>query len=186
MSDLSFEGDSASSMVTLADSSSNLQVAPDALSGAYAAYLNDRAKGPQRRNFAAGGYTTDYAAETRQIATGARSAGWKYTDTQSAVTLPAYGWLLSNGSELIVFYTRNTETWTALSPSADVSRAASSGPPYSPPGVFLTDLGVTAATTGMRITVTAIDESLAWEPPLDSGNVTVIVNDGKATAVTKS
>jgi hypothetical protein len=186
MPDLSFEGDSASSVVTPADTSSNLQVAPDALSGAYAAYLNDRANGPQRKNFAAGGYTTDRATETRQIAAGAPSAGWKYTDTQSAVTLPAYGWLLSNGSGLIVFFTRDTETWTALSPSADVSRAAPPGLPDAPPGVFLTDLGVTAAATGMRITVTAVDESLAWEPPLDSGNVTVIVNDGMATAVTKS
>lgn len=189
MSYLSGEGIGASGTATQATGSDDagLAVPPASLSAAYATYLNDQGKGPDRKDFAAGGYTTDMVTGFQQEAAGALSAGWRFTDRHSPTTLANYGILLSNGAALVVFYVRDTETWTATSASARVSTpSADSG--YSPPSSMLADVGVRAVRKGLRLTITAIDENLAVVGPLDvlsGGNVTVIVSDGKATAFSK-
>jgi hypothetical protein len=153
---------------------------------AYATYLNDDGKGPDGDVFAAGGFTTGNVTTYEQLAAAALSAGWRFTDRQSATSLPTYGIQLQNGAALIIFYTEDSEIWTATSSSADVSRAYPAGLPHSPPGVMLSDLGITKATVGLRLTDTAIDENLAVVAPAGGGNVTVIVNAGKATRFSKN
>jgi hypothetical protein len=187
MSDLTFEGIRSSTVVspTTSDDAS-LAVTPAALPADYAAYLDDGAKGPDGNVFAAGGYTNDDVTTYAQIAAAALPAGWRFSDTQSATSLPTYGIQLQNGAALIVFYTQDSESWIATSSSADVSRAYPAGLPHSPPGVMLADLGITKATAGLRLTATAIDENLAVVAPAGGGNVTVIVNDGKATRFSKN
>jgi hypothetical protein len=187
MSDLTFEGIRTSTVVSPTSSDdASLAVTPAALPTAYATYLNDYGKGPDGKVFAAGGYTTDDVTAYEQLAAAAPAAGWRFADRQSATSLPTYGIQLQNGAALIIFFTQDSESWTATSSSADVSRAYPAGVPHSPPGVMLSDLGITTATAGLRLTATAIDENLAVVAPAGGGNVTVIVNDGKATRFSKN
>lgn len=186
MSALTFEGARSSSIVTPTTSDeADLAVTPGTLPAEYATYVNDNGNGPDRKYFAAGGYTTSIASTNRQIAAGAPATGWRFTDNQAATTFPTYGFQLGNSSAFVVFYTKDTESWTALSPSARISTSTTSGLPYSPPAFVLSTLGIKHARAGLRVTGTAIDENLAWVAPFDEGNVTVIVNDGKAIEFAK-
>ncbi len=186
LADLDFENMKASGYASpIPANDASLTTEPSALSAGYALYLNDHAQGPQQPNFLAGGYTTDYVKTDQQTATGAAAKGWKFTDTHAAVNEPTYALRLPNGGALVIFYTSATISWTAMSSSAVTSTGAT-GLPYSPPSQVLSQLGISAARRGLRVSVTAIDENLAVLGPAGAQGATIVVSDAKGITFAKS
>jgi hypothetical protein len=185
--DLSFEGFKASGYanpVPAADVS--LTTEPSAVSAAYARYLDDGGRGAQGRSFLPGGYTTDYVKTDQLTVASAAASGWKFADRQSAANLPAYALQLPGGTgALVIFYTKDAVSWTAMSSSAGIPRSATASEGM-PPLPFLRQLGITAARPGLRVTATAIDENLAFVGPAGGEGATIVANDGRALEVTKS
>jgi hypothetical protein len=185
--DLAFEGFTASGYanpVPVGDGS--LTTEPSALSAAYARYLNEGGRGAQGRSFLPGGYTTGYVRLDNQTAASAPALGWHFRDRQSAANLPAYALQLPGGAgALVIFYTKDTVSWTAMSSSASIPRSATASDDM-PPLQFLHRLGITAARPGLRVTATAIDENLAFVGPAGAKGTTIVVNDGRALEVAKS
>jgi hypothetical protein len=185
--DLAFEGFKASGYanpVPAADVS--LTTEPAALSAAYARYLDDGGRGAQGHSFLPGGYTTSYIKTDQETAASAAASGWKFADRQSAANLPAYALQLPGGvGALVIFYTNDAVSWTAMSSSASIptSATASDG---MPPLQFLHQLGITAARPGLRVTATAINENLAFVGPAGAEGATIVVNDGRALQVAES
>jgi hypothetical protein len=187
MSDLSFDHLKKSGYVNPVTANDvTLTIEPSALSAGYALYLNDQGKGPQRSNFLPGGYTTDYVKADRQIVAGAPAKGWKITGRQAALKEPTYALYLSNGGAMVIFYTSVTVRWTAMSSSAVIPPGPTTGPLYSPPSQFLSQLGISAARPGLRVSATAVEENLAFIGPAGTYGATIVVNDGKQTSMAKS
>jgi hypothetical protein len=187
LSDMSLAGFKASGYANpVLPGDVSLTTEPSALSGAYAQYLNQGGWGPQRRSFLPGGYTTGYLQSNRQTAANAETHGWRFADTYSAVNLPVYGLEFPSGAgALVIFYARETMSWTATSSSASTSETASAAG-EAPPPQFLHQLGITAARPGLQVTANAIDENLAYVLPAGDQGVTIVVNDGKAVRIAKS
>ncbi len=176
-----FTGSSVASPVAADDTS--LTNEPSALSAAYARYLNDGGRG---KSFLPGAYTTGYVKSDRQFASGAAAEGWRYADRQSASGLPAYGLALPAGDGAIVlFYTKDTASWTATSASAVIPSSTSSSLD-APPAEFLSRLGITAARAGLRVTATSYDENLALVGPAGAEGMVIVVNVGKVFKLNKS
>ena len=185
MSYLSQAGFKSSLLVTAEPSDDpDLAVIPSKLSADLAAYLDDDARGAQRRHFYAGGYTTAAASQTRQLAAASSQTGWDVTDRQLASKAPVYTIDMPAGGALVFFHTTEQVRWTATSSAAQIASPDSAG--NGVPGQFLAQLHITAATAGLKVTATATDEILAWVAPLAAGKVTILVNDGKIFALRKS
>jgi hypothetical protein len=182
--DLSAAGFTGSSVASpVAADNTSLTTKPSALSAAYARYLDDGAQG---ESFLPGGYTTEYVKYDQQAAAGAATGGWRFADRQSPSGLPVYGLALPSGAgALVVFYTKDTTSWTATSSAAVIPRASSSSID-APPAQFLSQLGITAARPGLRVTVLAYDENLALVGPAGAHGVTIVVNDGRAFRLSQS
>jgi hypothetical protein len=181
LSDLSLDQLQASGYVSpVPANDASLTIEPSALSAGYALYLNDHGHGPQRPNFLPGGYTTDYAKNQQQLAAGAPTEGWKITYRHAALNEPTYALWLSNGGAIAIFYTTETVSWTAMSSSAVISST------YSPPSEVLSQLGISAARPGLRVSATVVEENLAFIGPAGMAGATIVVNDGKPTSVAKS
>jgi hypothetical protein len=181
--DLSAAGFAGSSVATpVAADDTSLTTEPSALSAAYARYLNDGARGD---SFLAGAYTTEYVKYDQQSAAGAATDGWRFADRQSASGLPVYGLAFPSGAgALVIFYTKDTTSWTATSSTAAIPSAASTSID-TPPAQFLSQLGITAARPGLRVTATSYDENLAFVGPTGAHGVTIVVNDGKAVKLSQ-
>lgn len=165
----------------------SLAMQPAQMPAAYAKYLNDLAAGAQRGMFRAGTYTTGLIGLERTAAAGARTAGWEYTDTQQAdAGLPQYAMSLPPGDgAVVIFFTEDTVTWTARSAGARMPTASYSGLAL-PPVQFLQTLGIKSAHAGLRITVRAVDENLAFVGPPGTKGVTLVSNAGRAFGLSKS
>jgi hypothetical protein len=163
-----------------------LAVQPAQLPAAYARYLNGKGAGPQRGTFKAGSYTTGLISLERSAAVGARPDGWKYTDSQAAAGLPQYALSLPAGDgAAVIFFTFDTATWTALSASARMPGATYSGLAL-PPLQILQALGIKSLRAGLRVTVKAVDENLAFVGPAGTNGVVVAVNSGRAFGLSRS
>lgn len=156
------------------------------LPAAYARYLNGAGKGAQRGTFKAGGDTTGLISLERTAAAGAQSAGWKYTDSQSGAGLPQYALRLPGGDgAVVIFFTIDTATWTASSGRARMPAANYSGL-AEPPLPFLQALGVTSVHAGLRVSVEAVDENLAFIGPPGTKGVTIAANAGRTFKLDKN
>jgi hypothetical protein len=163
-----------------------LTIQPDQLSADYALYLNDKGHGAQRDSFLAGAFTTGLVSLDHTASSGAAAAGWRFSDHQSATTLPAYGLQLPSGvGAAIVFYTTDAVSWTARSSTARMPTASSQSEAI-PPLPFLQQLGVTSPRAGLRVTATAVDENLAFVGPPGTNGATIVVNVGHAYRVTRN
>jgi hypothetical protein len=184
MSDLRLAGFKTSGAFSPeAASDTSLTTEPSALSAAYASYLDHGAHG---KAFLPGGYTTDYVRTDQQTARGAAAGGWKFADQQSAANLPVYGLQFPSGAgAIVIFYTRDTVSWTANSASAKLPRSITS-PSSLPPRQFVNQLGITRVQPGLRISASAIDENLAYVGPTGSYGTTIVVNVGKGISIGKS
>jgi hypothetical protein len=163
-----------------------LAMQPAQLPAAYARYLNGAGKGAQRGTFKAGSDTTGLIRLERTAAADAQSAGWKYTDSQSGAGLPQYALRLPGGDgAVVIFFTIDTATWTASSgrarmPAADYSGLA------EPPLPILQALGVTSVHAGLRVSVEAVDENLAFIGPPGTKGVTIAANAGRTFKLDKN
>jgi hypothetical protein len=176
-----FTGSSVASPVPVGDAS--LSTEPAALSAAYARYLNGGGRG---KSFVAGTYTTGYVKSDRQFASGAAAEGWRYADRQSASGLPAYGLELPAGDgAMVLFYTKDTTSWTATSATAVIPSSTSTSLD-APPAEFLSRLGITAARAGLRVTAISYDENLALVGPAGTHAMVIVVNVGKAFRLGKN
>jgi hypothetical protein len=156
-----------------------LAMQPGQLPAAYAQYLNGKGKGAQRATFKAGTDTTGLIRLEQSAAAAAPSAGWKYTDSQSGAGLPQYALRLPGGNgAVVIFFTLDTATWTASSAQARVPAAQYSGL-AEPPLQILRALGVTSVHAGLRVSVEAVDENLAFIGPAGSKGVTIAANAGR-------
>jgi hypothetical protein len=181
LSSAGFTGSSVAGPVATGDSS--LSTEPSALSAAYAHYLDDGARG---ESFVPGTYTIGYVESDRQFAAGAAAKGWRYADRQSASSLPVYGLAMTGGDgAMVLFYTRDTTSWTATSAAA-VIPSSSSTSLDTPPAEFLSRLGITAARPGLRVTAFSYDENLAFVGPTGARGVVIVVNVGRVFKLDKS
>jgi hypothetical protein len=161
----------------------SLTTEPSALSAAYASYLDHGAHG---KAFLPGGYTTDYARSDRKTVHAAASDGWKFADQQSAENLPVYGLQFPSGAgAIVIFYTRDTVSWTANSANAKLPKSTTSSSPL-PPAQFVSELHISRVQPGLRISASAIDENLAYVGPAGSYGTTIVVSVGKAISLGKS
>jgi len=158
---------------------------PAQLPAAYARFLNDGGAGPQRGAFKAGSYTTGLVSLEHTAAAGARTDGWKYTDTQAAASLPQYAVSLPGGDgAAVIFFTVDTATWTARSANARMPTGTYSGLAL-PPLPILQSLGIKSVHAGLRVTVRAMDENLAFIGPSGTNGVTIVANAGRAFGLSK-
>jgi hypothetical protein len=163
-----------------------LAMQPAQLPAAYARYLNGNGKAAQQGGFKAGSDTTGLISLERTAAAAAPSAGWKYTDTQAAAGLPQYALRLPGGNgAVVIFFTIDTATWTASSAGARLPAANYSGL-AEPPLPILQSLGVTTAHAGLRVSVEAVDENLAFIGPPGPKGVTIAANAGRTFKLVKS
>jgi hypothetical protein len=171
---------------TVPSQGASLAMQPAQLPAAYAQYLNDRGPGAQRGKFRTGSYTTGLISLEHGASAGARPAGWKYTDTQAASGLPQYALRLPSGDgAAVIFFTTDTATWTASSARARMPTAAYSGLSL-PPLPILQALGIKSAHAGLRVSVKAVDENLAFIGPPGTKGVTIAANVGRAFKLIKS
>jgi hypothetical protein len=171
---------------TVPDQGASLAMQPAQLPADYAQYLNDRGAGAQRANFKAGSNTTGLISLERSAAAGARPAGWKYTDTQAASGLPQYAFRLPSGhGAAVIFFTNDTATWKASSARARMPTATYSGLSL-PPLQILQALGINSVHAGLRVSVKAVDENLAFIGPPGTKGVTIAANVGRAFKLIKS
>jgi hypothetical protein len=160
-----------------------LQPEPSRLAAAYARYLDQpgSASSPQ---FTAGTYTSLRARSNQQTARKAETLGWQLTDTMTTVKQPLYGLSLPTGAgALVIFFTAERYTWTARSAAAVIKRDSASL--ATPPDVFLTELGIHAAAAGLRVTLKAIDQALAFVGPPGTKPV-IVTNNGAAISLAKN
>lgn len=159
-----------------------LEMAPSGLAAAYARAVNHA--GSAAGEFGAGPYTSERVASNQQTARQALVHGWKLTDLMTTLNEPLYGLELPAGNgALVIFFTKETYTWTARSAAAVIPHGASNL--STPPAQFLSRLGVTAASAGLAITSTSIDENLAFVGPQSTKSV-IVVNNGLAVSLSKS
>ncbi len=176
-----FTGSTVASPVAPGDTS--LFTEPSALPATYARYLDDGGRGD---SFLPGDYTTGYVKSDRQFAAGAVADGWRYADRQSASGLPVYGLALPAGDgALVLFYTRDTTSWTATSATALIPSSTSTSLD-TPPAQFLSRLGITAARPGLQVTAISYDENLALVGPAGAHGMVILVNVGKVFELDKS
>jgi hypothetical protein len=184
--DLGLAGLSTSTVLPAAQpNDTSMLVPPGGLPAAYAQYVSQHGLGAHRRTFVPGTYTTGYVAVDRQAAAGAMHSGWRYLDKQQPTGAPVYALQLpSGGAALVIFFTKATVSWTAMSAMATTSP----GPTGlgAPPAAVLRQLGVSSIRPGLRIALTSIDENLAFVGPAGSIGVSMVVNDGKAVKATRS
>jgi hypothetical protein len=160
-----------------------LQPEPSGLAAAYARYL-DHPGSSASPQFTAGTYTSQRARSNQQTARQAQALGWHLTDTMTTLNYPIYGLSLPTAAgALVIFFTAERYTWTARSAAAVIKRGSASL--ATPPEAFLTQLGVHAASAGLRVTLQAIDENLAFVGPPGTKPV-VVVNNGAAVSLAKS
>jgi hypothetical protein len=88
---------------------------------------------------------------------------------------------------LVVFITRDTTAWHALSSSAAFNPPASSAAGYYAPPSLLTK-GVSAASVrpGFTLTAVTMNRILAFVPPNGQGQTDIAVFTGQAVSVTHS
>ena len=176
----------AATTQTVQGQGASLAIQPAQLPAAYVKYLNDKAAGTQRGTFKAGSYTTGLISLERTAAAGAARAGWKYTDTQAAAGLPQYALRLPSGhGAVVIFFTIDTVTWTASSAHARMPTNTSSGLSLPPPQI-LQSLGIKSVHAGLRVSVKAVDENLAFIGPQGTKDVTIAANVGRAFKLSKS
>jgi hypothetical protein len=171
---------------TVPGQGASLAMQPAQLPAAYARYLNDGVvAGSQRAEFKAGSYTTGLISLERRASAGATPAGWKYTDTQAAAGLPQYALRLPSGrGAAVIFFTIDTATWTASSAGARMPTATYSGLAL-PPLPILQALGIKSVQAGLRVSVKAVDENLAFIGPPGTNGVTIAANVGRAFKLSK-
>src|SRR5260370_18548055 len=92
-----------------------LVVAPSAMPGTYARYLDAKTSPAVAGLFQHGPNTTGYISLDRQIARGAGRYGWQDTDHQAPAQLPVYALRLNTGGAIVIFSTYDTLTSRALS-----------------------------------------------------------------------
>jgi hypothetical protein len=176
----------AATAQTVPGQGASLAMQPAQLSAAYAQYLNDKGAGTQRGKFKAGSYTTGLISLERRASAGAPPAGWKYTDTQTAVSLPQYALRPPSGrGAAVIFFTIDTATWTASSARARMPTATYSGLSL-PPLQILQALGINSVHAGLRVSVKAVDENLAFIGPPGANGVTIAANVGRAFKLSNS
>lgn len=186
MPDLAAAGFSPAAMAeTVASPGASLAMQPAQLAAAYAQYLNDKGKGAQHGKFKAGSYTTGLISLEHTASAGAQPRGWKYTDTQAAAGLPQYTLRLPAGQgAAVIFFTVDRVTWTAQS-SARIPTATYTGL-SEPPLRMLQALGIKAVRPGLRVSVKAVDENLAFIGPPGTSGVTIAANVGRTDGLSKS
>jgi hypothetical protein len=176
----------ASTTQTVPDQGASLAIQPAQLPAAYVQYLNDRGAGAQSGKFKAGTDTTGLISLEKTAAAGAQRDGWKYTDTQTAAGLPQYALRLPGGhGAAVIFFTVDTVTWTASSARARMPAASYSGIAL-PPLQILQALGIKSVRAGLRVSVKAMDENLAFIGPPRTNDVAIAANVGRAFKLTKS
>jgi len=164
----------------------SLAMQPAQLPAAYAQYLNDRGAGAQSGDFKAGSYTTGLIKLEHNASAGAPRAGWKYTDTQAATGLPQYALRLPSGrGAAVIFFTVDTATWTASSAHARMPTASYAGLSL-PPLQILQALGINSVHRGLRVSVKAVDENLAFIGPPGTNGVSIAANAGRAFKLSES
>jgi hypothetical protein len=167
------------------DQGAPLAIQPAQLPAAYAQYLDNRGAGAQRGKFKTGSYTTGLIKLEKRAAAGAPSAGWKYTDHQAAVGFPQYAVRLPSGrGAAVIFFTVDTATWTASSAHARIPTASYAGLSL-PPLQILQALGINSVHRGLRVSVQAVDENLAFIGPTGTSAVTIAANVGRAFKLSK-
>jgi len=181
MPDLAAAGFGATATTqTEPDQGASLAMQPAQLPAAYAQYLNDGGAGAQNGKFKAGSDTTGLIKLEHTAAKGAPRAGWKYTDSQAADGLPEYSLRLPGGrGAAVIFFTIDTATWTASSARARIPAANYAGLSL-PPLSILQALGITSVHRGLRVSVEAVDENLAFVGPPGASAVEVAANVGRA------
>ena len=187
LSDLTAAGfGAAATAQTVPGLGAPLAMQPAQLPAEYAQYLNDRETGKQRGRFKAGVYTTGLVSLERTASAGALPAGWKYADTQAAAGLPQYALRLPAGDgAAVIFFSIDTTTWTAMSARARLPASSYAGLSL-PPLPILKSLGITSPHAGLRVSVEAVDENLAFVGPPGSTGVTIIANAGRVFRLSKS
>ena len=176
----------AATTQTVPGSGASLTIQPAQLPAAYAQYLNDSGTGAERAKFKAGTDTTGLVSLEHAAAAGARPDGWKYTDSQAAVGLPEYALGLPGGDgAAVIFFTIDTVTWTALSAGARMPSATYSGL-SEPPLQILKALGIRSPHAGLRVSVKAVDENLAFIGPPGTNGVAIAANVGRTISLSKS
>lgn len=159
------------------------QPEPSGLAAAYARYL-DHPSSTASHEFTPGTYTSQRVHTNQQTARQAQALGWNLTDTMTTVNQPLYGLNLPSGAgALVIFFTAERYTWTAKSAAA-VIRHGSAATLATPPDVFLTQLGIHAASAGLRVTLKAIDQNLAFIGPPGTKPV-IVANNGAAVSLAK-
>lgn len=171
---------------TVPGQGASLAMQPAQLPAAYVQYLNDRGAGAQSGKFKAGSYTTGLISLEQTAAAGAPHDGWKYTDTQAAADLPQYALRLPGGhGAAVIFFTVDTVTWTASSAGARMPAATYSGLAL-PPLQILQALGIKSVHAGLRVSVKAMDENLAFVGAPGTNDVAIAANVGRAFKLSKS
>ena len=85
----------------------------------------------------------------------------------------------------MIFFSLDTTTWTAMSARARMPAASYTGLSL-PPLPILKSLGITSPHAGVRVSVEAVDENLAFVGPPGSTGVTIVANAGRVIKLSKS
>lgn len=146
----------------------SLSVAPGALSAGFSRYFDAAVTHP---GSAVSGYSSyivplDLAADRTSP-----RYGWRIADVLQAASAPVYALRLTDGGAAVIYLTRESFSWTAVSATATLSAPQSAYNATAVPFPSLTQaLHVTSVRPGLRITLTELDEHLAIDPP-GSGTV---------------
>ena len=177
--------DSAGYAPAVSPTDSSLAVPPSALAQAYTGYLNrlGRGGGPP---FAPGENTTSYISTNKKLFTGASRYGWRITDHQQTTALPVYSMGIGPGA-IVIFITRDTTVWHALSSSAVLNPPASSAAAYyAPPALLTKGIGAASVRAGFALTAVTMNRVLALVPPQGKSKIDVALYTGQAVSVTHS
>lgn len=163
----------------------SLAVPPVAVAAGFSRYYNAAASHVGRTP-ATAAYSSNFLPQALAGERAAPRYGWRMSDSLVPDSQPVYALRLSGGGAAVIFVTRETFGWQAVSTAAANRRAPQSAINIgaAPDPFILQGLHARPVRTGERLTYTILDEHLAIDPA-GSGTVRDFM-EGKVIAVARS
>jgi hypothetical protein len=162
----------------------SLATAPSELPAGFSAYYDAAMSNPSAP--APTGYSNTLVPIVRAAIREAPRYGWREIDQLRPASFPVYALRLANGGAAVVYATRETFGWQAISAHASLHAPRSAVSMLAAPDPYtLSFLRITAVRVGLRIRFSTIDEHLAIDPAVHGGTVADFLN-GKTYLISKS
>jgi hypothetical protein len=162
----------------------SLAVPPGAVAAGFSRYY-DVAASHVGRTPATAAYSSNFLPQALAGERAAPQYGWRMSDSLAPDNQPVYALRLSGGGAAVIFVTRETFGWQAVSAAANRRAPQSAINIGAAPDPFILQrLHARPVRTGERLTYTILDEHLAMDPA-GSGTVRDFM-EGKVIAEARS